>query len=84
MEGALLVSRGHGRLWPTVQVPRGAIDASPGWLEVALGELGGDSMFAGDPIFQRSAQLAKLNWLASGPGCCGGLWAPPRDVEAGL
>ena len=28
-------------------------------VEVALGELGGDSMFAGDPIFQRSAQLAK-------------------------
>ena len=37
-------------------------------VEVALGELGGDSMFAGDPIFQRSAQLAKLNWLASWPG----------------
>lgn len=30
-------------------------------VEVMLGELGGDSMFAGDPIFQRSAQLAKLN-----------------------
>ena len=37
-------------------------------VEVALGALGGDSMFAGDPIFQRSAQLAKLNWLASWPG----------------
>ncbi len=37
-------------------------------VEVMLGELGGDSMFAGDPIFQRSAQLAKLNWLASWPG----------------
>lgn len=37
-------------------------------VEVALGELGGDSMLAGDPIFQRSAQLAKLNWLASWPG----------------
>jgi len=37
-------------------------------VEVALEALGGDSMFAGDPIFQRSAQLAKLNWLASWPG----------------
>ncbi len=37
-------------------------------VEVALVALGGDSMFAGDPIFQRSAQLAKLNWLASWPG----------------
>jgi asparagine synthase (glutamine-hydrolysing) len=37
-------------------------------IEVAMGELGGDSMFAGDPIFQRSVQLAKLNWLASWPG----------------
>ncbi len=37
-------------------------------VQVALGALGGGSMFAGDPIFQRSAQLARLNWLASWPG----------------
>jgi asparagine synthase (glutamine-hydrolysing) len=37
-------------------------------IEVVMGELGGDSMFAGDPIFQRSVELAKLNWLASWPG----------------
>jgi len=36
-------------------------------VKVALSGLGGDELFAGYPVFARSAQLARLNWLASWP-----------------
>ena len=36
-------------------------------VKVALSGLGGDELFAGYPVFERSAQLAKLAWLASWP-----------------
>ena len=36
-------------------------------VKVALSGLGGDELFAGYPVFERSAQLAKLNWLGSWP-----------------
>ena len=36
-------------------------------VKVALSGLGGDELFAGYPVFARSAQLAKLNWLAAWP-----------------
>ena len=36
-------------------------------VKVALSGLGGDELFAGYPVFGRSAQLAKLNWLAAWP-----------------
>ena len=36
-------------------------------VKVALSGLGGDELFAGYPVFERSARLAKLNWLGSWP-----------------
>ena len=36
-------------------------------VKVALSGLGGDELFAGYPVFERSAKLAKLNWLGSWP-----------------
>ena len=36
-------------------------------VKVALSGLGGDELFAGYPVFARSAQLARLNWLAAWP-----------------
>ena len=36
-------------------------------VKVALSGLGGDELFAGYPVFERSARLAKLNWLAAWP-----------------
>lgn len=36
-------------------------------VKVALSGLGGDELFAGYPVFERSDRLAKLNWLAAWP-----------------
>ena len=36
-------------------------------VKVALSGLGGDELFAGYPVFARSAKLAQLSWLASWP-----------------
>ncbi len=36
-------------------------------VKVALSGLGGDELFAGYPVFERSARLARLNWLGAWP-----------------